>query len=171
MSTYGGKYAKEINAAASKNGISPWLIEAVIFYESSFNPKAGSGAGAKGLMQLMDGTFKSYGSGDIYNPADNINAGSKYLATQIKSFGTVKLGLAAYNAGPGNVKKYNGVPPFSETQNYVKNVYARYQKNESGLLDTVQTAAGKIDTGVPMLDGMVKSPILWVTLLVVFLFK
>lgn len=121
--TYTGKYASEINAAASKHGIDAQLIAAVIQAESGFNPNAKSSSGARGLMQLMPATAKGLGVKDSYNAEQNIMGGAKYLAEQLKTFGgDIKLALAAYNAGPGNVKKHGGIPPFKETQNYVKKI-------------------------------------------------
>jgi soluble lytic murein transglycosylase-like protein len=176
MGEYAGKYAKEVNAAASKYNLDPKLIAAVIMAESNFNPKAGSGAGAKGLMQLMPDTFKAYGSGDIMNPKDNIMAGTRYLSIQIKTFGTVELGLAAYNAGPGAVKKYKGIPPYKETQDYVKKVMRYWggasvvnSPGEDKPESSNPTTGGT--NGNMVLDKVVKSPYLWVGLLVIFLIK
>jgi hypothetical protein len=169
-----GKYSKEINAAASKYGVDPFLVAAVIYAESSFNPGAGSGAGAKGLMQLMPDTFKAYGNGNILDPKDNINAGTKYLYTQIKAFGKVELGLAAYNAGPGAVKKYKGIPPYTETKNYVKKVMAKWAEYKGGKVEgstAVADPAKEIKTGNTAIDGLLKTPVIWVALLVAFLLK
>ena len=122
--TYTGKYAKEVNAAAAKHGIDAQLIAAVIQAESNFNPNStNKRSGAQGLMQLMPATARGLGVKDSYNPEQNIMGGAKYLAQQLKTFGgDIKVALAAYNAGPGNVKKYGGIPPFKETQNYVKKI-------------------------------------------------
>ena len=172
MGVWSGKYQTEINDAAKKYGVDALLVAAVIYAESNFNPNAGSSAGAKGLMQLMPGTFKAYGSGNIMNAKDNINAGTKYLSVQLKSFGTVDLALAAYNAGPGNVKKYNGIPPFKETQNYVKKVKAKWKEYSGGKVDeAAETVAENLKTGNAAIDGLLKTPIVWVALLMVFLFK
>lgn len=121
----GTPYAAEINAAAARHGLDPALLRGLIKQESGFNPNARSGAGAVGLTQLMPGTAASLGVTDPSDPAQAIEGGAKYLAQQMKTFGgDVEKALAAYNAGPGNVQKYGGVPPFRETQNYVQRVLA-----------------------------------------------
>ena len=112
-----------IQQASEKYNVPKNLIYAVITQESAGNPTVVSHAGAKGLMQLMDGTASEMGVKNAFNPKQNIEGGVRYLRTQLDEFNDdVELALAAYNAGPNNVKRYNGVPPFKETQEYIKKV-------------------------------------------------
>jgi len=120
-------YAAAIERAASRHSLDELLIAAVIEVESAFDAQAVSPAGALGLMQLMPSTAALYGSGDPLSPAVNVDLGARYLRSMLEAFdGDLELALAAYNAGPGNVRRFNGVPPFRETQLYVAKVLERY---------------------------------------------
>ncbi|MBU1097637.1 MAG: transglycosylase SLT domain-containing protein [Bacteroidetes bacterium] len=117
------KYNDIISSASKKYGIGENLIKSVILTESAANPTAVSKANAKGLMQLMDSTAQDMGVNNCFNPVENIHGGAKYLAKMIRQYnGNLELALAAYNAGPGNVAKYDGIPPFKETKNYINRV-------------------------------------------------
>jgi soluble lytic murein transglycosylase-like protein len=121
----GTPYGAEITAAAQRNGLDPALLAGLIKQESGFNPNAGSSAGAQGLTQLMPGTARGLGVTNLHDPVQSIEGGARYLAQQLKTFnGDVARALAAYNAGPGAVQRYGGVPPYAETQNYVRAVQA-----------------------------------------------
>lgn len=111
--------------ASDTYGVPVQLLKAVAKAESNFDPKAESSAGAQGIMQLMPATARSLGVTDAFDPEQNIMGGAKYLGQQLTRYdGNTVLALAAYNAGPGNVAKYDGVPPFKETQNYITKVMA-----------------------------------------------
>ncbi|MGE5620277.1 MAG: lytic transglycosylase domain-containing protein [Sphingomonadaceae bacterium] len=122
-------FEEMIRRAAQREGVDAHLVKAVVEAESGFDPLAVSSAGAKGLMQLMDETARSLGVRDSFDPAANLAGGAKYLRAMLDKFGSVPLALAAYNAGPGAVEKYNGVPPYKETRNYVERVLALQQRN------------------------------------------
>ncbi len=118
-----------IDNASAKYGVDKNLIRAVMKQESSFNPTSISSAGAQGLMQLMPGTADSLGVNDPFDIVQNIKGGVLYLRDQLSNFkGDVSLALAAYNAGPNSVLKYDGIPPYAETQNYVQKVTEFYNQ-------------------------------------------
>jgi soluble lytic murein transglycosylase-like protein len=122
-------YNDAIAAAAQEYGVDAALLRAVIHAESSFNPNAVSMAGAQGLMQLMPGTANDLGVQNPFDSTQNIRGGAHYLAQLLKQFnGDERLATAAYNAGPQNVQKYNGVPPFDETRVYVERVATLHQR-------------------------------------------
>lgn len=119
-------YDELISNAASSYGVDQRLIKAIMHTESGFNPTARSPVGAQGLMQLMPPTARRFSVTDSYDPAQNISGGVKYLSFLLKRFkNNQELAIAAYNAGEGNVDKYGGIPPFRETQDYVKRVTSR----------------------------------------------
>ena len=129
------KYDDIIEKAAETFGINKNVIKSVILTESAANNKAESGAKAKGLMQLIDSTASEMGVNNIWDPKQNIFGGTKYLAGLLRKYnGDLNLALASYNAGPQNVDKYNGIPPFEETQNYVTRVKG-YLKHFNGAAD------------------------------------
>ncbi|WP_022929070.1 lytic transglycosylase domain-containing protein [Patulibacter americanus] len=118
-----GQYGPMIQAAAQRHGIDPQVFENLVRQESGFNPKAGSHAGAQGLTQLMPATAKGLGVSDPFDPAQALEGGAKYLRQQLDTFGgDYTKALAAYNAGPGAVQRHGGVPPYAETQHYVKTI-------------------------------------------------
>lgn len=126
----GGNELKALAAKAAESaGIDPKLFESLVQAESAFNPKAVSRAGAQGLTQLMPGTARMLGVTDPFDPAQSLNGGARYLAQMMREFGSEPLALAAYNAGPGAVRKYGGIPPYKETQNYVNKIMS--QVNEA----------------------------------------
>jgi soluble lytic murein transglycosylase-like protein len=127
--------------AGEKQGIDPRFLHAVIWQESKYKLRAKSHAGAQGLMQLMPATAKRFGCDDPHDPVENIEAGTKYLSWLLKRFeGNVELALAGYNAGEGSVAKYDGIPPYNETKNYVKIISKRYGKTYHPVLPPAQAA-------------------------------
>ena len=128
-----GNYEQIITAMSQKYGVDPNLIREVIEAESAFNPKAVSPVGAEGLMQLMPDTAISYGVQNSFDPVQNVDGGTHFFRDLLDRFqGNIPLALAAYNAGPGAVDKYHGVPPYQETQNYVKKITAGLNKVDTG---------------------------------------
>ncbi len=120
-----------IKQASKKHGVPPELLAAVIQVESNFNARAVSPRGAKGAMQIMPITGRHLGLTNFFDPKKNIDAGARYLAELLEEFPSTSLALAAYNAGPTRVRKANGIPPYKETQDYVRRVtkvYRNYMK-------------------------------------------
>jgi len=117
-------YGEIIGSLSEAHGVDPMLVRALIQVESNYQPRARSNKGAMGLMQLMPATAREYKVRNPYDPAANISAGVKHLKALIDRMGAVELALAAYNAGEGAVKKFNGVPPYRETRNYVSRILA-----------------------------------------------
>ena len=127
------QYDELINGAASRYGLDPDLLHAVIQAESDYDPNCRSRAGAAGLTQLMPGTARRLGVEDVHDPAQSIDGGAHYLREMLDMFdGSTELALAAYNAGPGAVSRYGGIPPYAETQAYVPRVlgYMATRKQE-----------------------------------------
>lgn len=113
--------------AGKEYNVDPELIKAVSYHESGYKKDIVSNKGASGLMQLMPDTAKGLGVEDVFSPKQNIHGGTKYLSQLLSKYKNIEIALAAYNAGPGNVDKYNGVPPFEETKKYINNITSSYQ--------------------------------------------
>jgi len=138
-----GEYESLIDQAAARNGLDPAVLHGLIQQESAFDPNATSSAGASGLTQLMPGTASSLGVANPLNPAESIEGGARYLGQMMADFGgNTADALAAYNAGPGAVTQYGGIPPYAETQGYVSKVlgYAEAYR---------QSHPATVSTGVP----------------------
>lgn len=133
----GGQYESLIVQAAQRNGVDPAILHGLIQQESGFDPSSRSSAGATGLTQLMPGTASSLGVANPLDPAESIEGGARYLSQMMSKFGgNTSEALAAYNAGPGAVQQYGGVPPYAETQSYVSKVlgYAEAFRQSHGSL-------------------------------------
>lgn len=122
---YGGPFLDLARAAARRNAIPEDLFLRLVQQESGWNARARSHAGAQGLAQLMPATARSLGVRNVWDPAENLDGGARYLRMQYEAFGDWRLALAAYNAGPEAVRRYNGIPPYRETQNYVRVIWGR----------------------------------------------
>jgi len=137
-----GPFEDIIREAALKYGVDPDLVRAVIRTESNFNPLAKSRAGAKGLMQLMPRLAKELGISNPFDPRENVLGGTKYLSKLLdRHDGDVSLALASFNAGPRNVARYRGIPPFKETRGYVKKITGLLADNTTGSTDPGRGAA------------------------------
>ena len=143
-------YDSYILASSQRHGVDPGLMKAMMHTESAFNPNARSPVGAQGLMQLMPATARRFKVSNPWSPADNIEGSAKYIAWLMRRFNNnVEFAVAGYNAGEGNVDKYNGIPPFKETRNYVKSVMSRYHslyKNDAGLSGNSMNANNNSNT-------------------------
>lgn len=143
-----GQYAELIHAIASEYGVDASLIKAIIRTESNFDQHAVSRKGARGLMQLMPGTAGRYAVGNVFDPAENIRGGVRYLRSLQERFpGQLHLAIAAYNAGEGAVLRYNGIPPYAETRQYVARVLRLY--DQAGTLPMTPRRAGAAE-GTPI---------------------
>lgn len=127
LPAHGRRWAPAISDAASRAGVDPMLFASLVWAESNFHPGATSRVGAIGLAQLMPATARGLGV-DPYDPVQNLAGGAAYLGAQLRAFGSVELALAAYNAGPGAVRRFDGIPPYAETQYYVVRVLRYYQR-------------------------------------------
>ena len=126
---------------ASRHQVDPALVKAIIMAESGYNSRAISKNGAIGLMQLMPETAEEFNVKDIFNPKQNIDGGVRYFKQLVSQFsGDLKLALAAYNAGSSSVRQYKGVPPFKETQHYIKKVFEYYQLYKNQIKEEVDSA-------------------------------
>jgi len=142
-----GRWEALITEASERHGVDRDLVTAVIAQESAGNPNAVSHKGAKGLMQLMDGTAREMGVRYSFSPAENINGGVKYLKMMLNMFdGDEKLALASYNAGPGAVRRHGGIPPFRETQEYVTAVL-RLREQAAASNGRATSAASEVEDG------------------------
>ncbi len=153
-----GDYDPLIIKHAQRTGLDPDLVRRLTNQESRFKRGAVSPKGASGLMQLMPATAKSLGVKNIFDPDENIRGGTDYLKQQLDEFGDVPKALAAYNAGPGAVRKYGGVPPYKETQNYVKTIGGGYQGTGYAQGAKPQTAIPKFDDWAKSQDEKVVAP-------------
>jgi len=139
-------YGSIIYREARRNNLAPELVAAVVEAESDFRPRLISDKNAQGLMQIVPETGRLMGAGNLFDPEENIAAGTKYLRYLFDRFGDQRTALAAYNAGEGNIERYGGMPPFGETQNYVQRVISRTTQYR-------QTIRGRYVASVKMLGA------------------
>lgn len=124
-----GRFEDLISASADRWRVDRALVKAIVANESAFDPRATSATGAQGLMQLEPATAAALGVGDAYDPRQNVEGGTRYIRGLLDRFhGDARLAVAAYNAGPGAVEKYGGVPPYAETRTYVESVLESYRR-------------------------------------------
>lgn len=153
------EYAVLVNNSATTHGISaPWLA-GLLQTESAWNPRAVSEAGAMGLGQLMPDTARQLGVTDPFDPAQNIDGSAEYFAEQYRTFGSYELAAAAYNAGPGAVRRYGGIPPYAQTQDYVPRVKALAEQYGATLDDAVLVCLPRAGGAGPVITGDVACPI------------
>lgn len=142
--SYTTEQLKEIARQKARDfGVNENIFLKLVQSESDWNPRAQSKAGAQGLVQLMPDTAKGLGVSNPYDPVQSLTGGARYLAQQLKRFGSYDKALAAYNAGPGNVERYGGIPPFKETQNYVKKILGSTNINQSEPRNAAATTSQK----------------------------
>lgn len=143
---YTTEQLKEIARQKARDfGVNEEVFLRLVQKESGWNPQARSSAGAQGLVQLMPGTAQGLGVSNPYDPVQSLTGGARYLGQQLKRFGAYDKALAAYNAGPGNVERYGGIPPFRETQNYVKTILGGLDTTAPKPKPIPQEAAGGFD--------------------------
>jgi len=150
------KYETEIARCADNHGVDSALVKAVIKAESNYDNRAISRAGAQGLMQLMPATSRLRNVDNPFNPEQNIDGGVRHLKYLLSTFGDTKLALAAYNAGENAVRKYNGVPPFPETKNYVSTVLSHYGRY-SGLVPGARSDSGDAESPSSQIHSFVNA--------------